>query len=120
MNKFKWHCAVISFILCSTVLASSVPTTPGTAPTSSSTPLPTLQSVRNIDSVLTESVQAEIAKSPSLKGQSVSAVSHDQIITLEGSVETKNQENDAISIAKQVSGVKEVKSQLTIKGLQNR
>lgn len=37
------------------------------------------------------------------------------IITLEGSVETKHQEEEAIKTAKSVEGVKEVKSQLTIK-----
>lgn len=116
MRKLLLVC--VSLLLSTSVLAATTTTT--TLPTSSSKPLPTIQGTQNIDTVLTELVQAVIAKLPSLKGQSVSAASHEQIITLEGSVETKAQEDEAIAAAKSVSQVKGVKSQLTIKGLQNQ
>lgn len=86
-----------------------------TKPTEASKPLPTLSETNNPDTVLTEKVQKRITDTPALKDQSISAVSADGVVTLQGSVETKNQESAAIIAAKSVTGVKEVKSQLTIK-----
>ena len=100
---------------CSYAMADDA-ATKQTLPTASSKPLPTLQTVKNIDTVLSEKVQSELTKQPSLKGQSVSAASHEQVITLEGSVETQAQADVAIKTAQSVPGVKDVKSQLTIKG----
>ena len=88
-----------------------------TLPTENAEPLPTLQTVKNIDTVLSEKVQAEMTNNPLLKGQAVSAASHEQVVTLQGSVESQVQADEAFKTAKSVSGVKEVKSQLTIKGL---
>lgn len=90
-------------------------TTTITEPTKSSAPIPSLQKTQNIDTVLSEKVQSIISNIPSLEGQSISASSQNQIITLEGSVDNKTQEAIAIRAAQSVQGVKGVKSQLTIK-----
>jgi osmotically-inducible protein OsmY len=84
-------------------------------PTPSSKPLPTIQATKNIDVVLGEKVQSEIAKNPAFANQTISAASHEQVITLEGSVDSKEIEEAAIKTAKSVKGVKSVKSQMTIK-----
>ena len=86
-----------------------------TSPTKASKPLPTLEMTHNKDIVLQETVQEKLAKLPQLKGQAVSAASKIGVITLEGSVENKAQEQAAIKAAYSVPGVKKVKSQLTIK-----
>lgn len=83
-------------------------------PSTNSKPLPTLNTVNNPDTVLTEKVQQKIKKTKILDNQPVSAASQQGVITLQGSVESKEQEDAAIKAAKSVSGVKEVKSQLTI------
>lgn len=93
----------------------SIANTPVTQPTKAATPLPTISQTKNSDTVLSEKIQLDITKAPLLKGQAVSAASHEGVVTLEGSVENKDQEAEAIKIAKSVKGVKEVKSQLTIK-----
>ncbi len=104
--------AYFSLSLVSTIaLANTAPTTP----TKSSTPLPSIQETQNSDTVLSEKVQSVIVKMTSLQGQAVTAASYNGIIILEGSVENKSQEQDAINAAKSVAGVKGVKSQLTIK-----
>lgn len=101
--------------LCSLTFAeTNTPTTP----TPSSNPLPTMEQTKNIDTVLSEKVQSIIAQLPILKGQSVTAASHNQIVTLEGSVETKQQEKAAIDAAYSIKEVKNVVSHLTIKGIQ--
>jgi osmotically-inducible protein OsmY len=86
-----------------------------TQPTKSSNPLPSLNTTKNIDTVLSEKVQAKIRATPILKNEAVTAASIEQVITLEGSVDTKEQEKAAIAAAKSIKGVKDVKSQLTIK-----
>lgn len=88
---------------------------PIVSPTKNSTPLPSLRETKNIDTVLSEQVQKKISENPLLKNQTVTAASHDQMITLEGSVEEEEQANAAIHTAKSIKGVKGVKSQLTIK-----
>jgi osmotically-inducible protein OsmY len=85
------------------------------APTNNAEPIPSLQETKNIDTVLSETVQKQITHIPLLKGQAISAASRDQIITLEGSVDNKEQAQTAVNAAKSVKGVKSVKSQLTIK-----
>src|SRR5688572_266337 len=102
------------FLLLSS-FAVSAETTTQSLPTKPSQPIPSIQETQNPDTVLREKVQAKLVKIPSLKGQAVSASSYDQVITLEGSVENKEQEQAAIDAAKSTPGVKEVKSNLTIK-----
>lgn len=102
----------MSLLLVSTTLfAQDVPT----APTKPSKPLPTLSETQNIDTVMTEKAQAAIRKNPTLKDQAVSAASRDGVITLQGSVENKDQEQSAIDSVKGIAGVSQVKSELTIK-----
>lgn len=84
-------------------------------PTRASQPIPKLSETQNTDTVLTEKVQAAIAKNSLLKNQAVSAASLNHEITLQGSVESKEQEKEAIKVAKSIPGVTEVNSQLTIK-----
>jgi len=84
-------------------------------PTPSSKPLPTMEATRNIDTVLSEKVQSEIVKNSTFRKQAITAASNEQVVTLQGSVDSKEMEAEAVKIAKSVPGVKEVKSQLTIK-----
>ena len=114
MKYIIYFCIVFS-LFPAVILASTPTSMTYTTPPAASTPLPTLNKTQNIDTVLTEKVQLEISKVKSLQGQAVSAASHEQIISLQGSVETRDQEKDAIKAAQSVQGVKEVKSELTIK-----
>lgn len=84
-------------------------------PTLNAEPLPTIEATQNIDVVLAEKVQSELVKNPLFDNQAITAASHEAVITLEGSVNSKEIEAEAIKIAKSVPGVKDVKSQLTIK-----
>ncbi len=93
---------------------------PFTQPTEASKPIPKISEVNNIDVVLAETVQQQLAKTPSLDGQAISAASDKQVITLQGSVDTQAQVDAAIAIAKSVKGVVDVKSQLTVKGSPNQ
>lgn len=90
-----------------------------TQPTEASEPIPDLSETKNMDTVLSEKVQAAIHENTLLKGQAVSAASVDGVITLQGSVESTEQENEAINTAKSVPGVVDVTSQLTIKAVNN-
>lgn len=98
------------------IYAQKASSTAPTTPTPSSQPLPSLNT-SDIDTVLSEKAQSIISKLPILKNQAVTAASYQQIITLQGSVETKEQEAAAIKAAMSVRGVKKVKSDLTIKAL---
>jgi len=118
MLKIQNLIAILLIIIGSSYAIAENTASKQTVPTESSQPLPKLEKVKNVDTVLSERVQSVITKTDSLKGQSVSAASRDQIITLEGSVETKAQEDAAIKAAQSVPCVKDVKSQLTIKGKQ--
>ena len=91
MNKV-FYLVLLSSLASAPLLAERVPTTAPTAPTTSSEPLPTMQETHNHDTVLTERVQSVIVNVKSLQGQAVSAASENGVITLEGSVETKAQE----------------------------
>lgn len=110
-NLFLAGLVAFSIFFLNNTFAETKPT----QPTSASHPLPTLSATQNIDTVLSEKVQSVIAKLPSLKGQAITAASHDQVITLEGSVSNEAQEKEAIKAAYSVKEVKSVKSQLTIK-----
>lgn len=90
-------------------------TTAPVQPTESSKPLPSLSKTKNLDTVTTEKLQLIITKVPALKNQPVTAVIHEGIVTLTGSVDSKQQEQAAIHAVKSVRGVRKVKSQLTIK-----
>ena len=83
-------------------------------PTPNSNPIPSLNKIKNPDTVLTEMAQKNIRNNPALKDQPVSAASHNGIITLQGSVLNKDQELEAINSVKDLKGVKRVRSQLTI------
>ena len=93
---------------------------PTTLPTEASKPIPKMSKVHNIDTVLAETIQQKLTKTPSLDGQAISAASVEQVITLQGSVDTQSQADAAIAIAKSVKGVKKVNSQLTVKGSPNQ
>lgn len=88
-----------------------------TQPTAPSQPLPTLRETNNPDTVLSEKVQAAIHKNPILKNQALSAASVKGEVTLQGSVDTEEQKNEAIKTIKSVPGVTKVESQVTIKKL---
>ena len=115
MRKLVYFMLLITFVL--PAFAQKTPATPPTSPTKSSQPLPSFGTTLNPDTVLTEKVQSVIVKTKSLQGQAVTAASYNGVIILEGSVANKAQEQDAINAAKNVPGVKNVKSQLTIKKL---
>lgn len=84
-------------------------------PTPASKPLPTMKETKNPDTVLREVVQKRIRQVPALKNQPISASSFNRIIRLEGSVDTRAQEDAAIKAAQSVLGVEGVYSQLTIR-----
>lgn len=106
----------IGLLTFSLLFSSSLFAQAPTSPTEASKPLPKLSETQNLDTVMTEKVQATIKKVADLDGQAVSAAFLDGKVTLQGSVENKSQEEEAIKAAKSVAGVKEVESQLTIKG----
>jgi osmotically-inducible protein OsmY len=111
MNKaFPTFHLIIFLFLTSTGYSA-----PAEMPTSASKPIPSLQKTQNIDTVLSEKVQTLIRKNPLLKNQAISAGSRNQVITLQGSVDTQSQVNTAIKAAKSVKGVKKVESQLTVR-----
>ncbi len=87
----------------------------GALPTPASEPIPSYHETNNSDVVLTEKVQKKISAHQRLKHQPISAASHQGIIFLQGSVNSKSQEKIAVELAKSVKGVKKVESQLTIR-----
>lgn len=107
----KFALAISSLLVSTALFAQDVPT----APTKPSKPLPTLSETQNMDTVMTEKAQAAIKKNSALQNQAVSAASRDGVVTLQGSVENKEQEQSAIDSVKGIAGVSEVKSELTIK-----
>lgn len=84
-------------------------------PTPNSEPLPNISETQNSDVRLTEEVQKKISHSSQLKNQPISAAAAKGIVTLQGSVKTQAQEKIANDLAKSVTGVKKVKSQLTVR-----
>lgn len=86
-----------------------------TIPTPASSPLPSYNDVNNMDVILTEKVQAKLAKDKSLKGQHITASSVKHVIYLQGTVANKQQAQKALCLASSVDGVVGTVSLLTIK-----
>lgn len=113
--KFILTIPKISFFLAVFIIVSVVNSAPHGLPTPNSDPIPRAEIVKNTDTILTERVQKEIRNNPALKGEPISAASHEGNIILQGSVETKEQERSAIHSAQSISGIIKVESQLTIR-----
>lgn len=105
-----------SLFLSQVGFANTTSATPPESPTKHSQPIPSLSQTQNPDTVQTEKVQAAIVKTPALEGQNVTAAYLSGEVMLQGSVDTKEQEQAAIDAAKSVHGVTKVHSHLTIKG----
>ena len=83
--------------------------------TDSSTPgATTTVGVKIPDADLSANVKAQLTQESTLAGANIQAQANNGIVTLEGSVANKAQEDKAVAIAKSVNGVQDVKSNLTL------
>lgn len=67
------------------------------------------------DSSIISRAQSAIELNPLLSGESITVSSNHGVVTLEGEVSNQSKIDIAVKIAKETSGVIEVKSDLTIK-----
>lgn len=66
------------------------------------------------DATITTKVQEQIAKDTTLTGTNITVSTQNGVVKLSGGVNTQNQADAALSDAKAVSGIKDVKSTITV------
>jgi hyperosmotically inducible periplasmic protein len=96
------------------------PAPPQTAPQSAPPPTSS-QPGRTVgetagDAAVTAKVKAALVQADDVKGLSINVDTVNGVVTLKGTVDTQQQADRAVSIAKVAEGVKEVRSELTVKG----
>ena len=72
------------------------------------------------DATITTKVKAAVMADSLLKGSSISVETDQASVHLTGLVDSKAQESEAIRVANQTNGVKEVQDHLTIRGTQSQ
>ena len=72
------------------------------------------------DTAITTKVKTALLANSQLKATHVSVKTNQGIVQLSGSVDTPNQESEAIKVANQVSGVKSVTDVLTVRTTQDQ
>jgi osmotically-inducible protein OsmY len=68
------------------------------------------------DSVITTKVKAALLADPEVKGTDINVETQQGVVQLSGAVDNKAQASKAVSLAKNVDGVKSVNNQLNVKG----
>ena len=68
------------------------------------------------DASVTAKVKSALIADPNLKGLSIDVDTSQNVVTLNGTVQTEAARSDAERVAKQVEGVREVKNNLLVKG----
>ena len=66
------------------------------------------------DADITASVQGKLAKDPMLAGSNITVITNGGVVTLDGTVNSQGQADEAVKIAKAENGIKNVQSKLTI------
>lgn len=93
------------------------PSTPapqtGTTPTTPSDSRSAGQTVD--DAMITAKIKASLLKAPDVKGTDVNVDTVNGVVTLKGAVQSQEQANRAMQIARASEGVKDVVSQLAVK-----
>jgi hyperosmotically inducible periplasmic protein len=67
------------------------------------------------DATITTKVKAALVGHPKLKATQVSVETTNGVVDLSGTVDNKTQESEAVRLAKQVNGVKDVQDNLAVK-----
>ena len=67
------------------------------------------------DSVLTAKVKAALIESPDTKAHQINVETKDGVVQLSGFVDTSSAKSAATTVAKSVTGVKDVKNELSVK-----
>ncbi|MBV9576571.1 MAG: BON domain-containing protein [Gammaproteobacteria bacterium] len=117
-NHLKSCCAmIISFYCLSTYAQISVDTgKPGNTGVNTSQGVLTDTPTPNPDLVITKNIESKFLEEKTLAGLNILVKTTDGNVILEGTVDTKQQLNTAINLAKSVSGVKDIQSKLILKG----
>lgn len=68
------------------------------------------------DAMITAKIKAALANNPGTSALAISVETTDQTVQLTGSVENKDEKEKAESIARSVTGVKEVENKLKVEG----
>lgn len=104
-----------NWILAATVVAGAGACTreePQTAATA--TPAATQPTTERDDSWISTAVQAKYYGSSDVRGNNVTVVSRDGVVTLRGAVESENAKARAVALAREVEGVKNVQDELRV------
>lgn len=72
------------------------------------------------DTAITAKVKAAILADSQLKATQVSVETNQGTVQLSGTVDTKNQESEAVKVANKVEGVVSVKDLMTVRGTQEQ
>jgi len=69
------------------------------------------------DTVITENVKSKLSADPGLEGLAIKVETSEGVVLLNGLVDTREQVQRAVEIARGVEGVKKVKQSLILKGI---
>lgn len=72
------------------------------------------------DATITTKVKAGLLGNRNLKATQISVETNQGNVALTGTVDTQSQESEAVRVANQVSGVKSVQDNLTVRGTQEQ
>ena len=72
------------------------------------------------DATITTKVKTAVMTDSLLKGSDISVATDKASVQLTGSVTSKAQEDEAVRVANQTTGVKEVQDHLTVRGTQSQ
>jgi osmotically-inducible protein OsmY len=104
INLTKYIVLLLTFLFCSPTFADA---TVNMDDASSNT-------ISNADTGIEIDVKEKIENNPALTGFDITASSHQGVVTLKGTVDTREQEKAAIQSAKSANGVKSVQSNLSV------